>query len=224
MKKIILATGNPGKVRELNAMLNGHYSVVSQKDLQVKEIPETGSSFIENALLKARNASLQTKLPALADDSGLEVEVLDGEPGIYSARYAREGATDEENVKKLLLNMEGHNNRKAHFCCAMVYINDEKNTKPIIIERRWEGEILRVPIGTNGFGYDPIFYVKDYSCSSAQLEPDIKNKISHNLFLLSCQYIFQFIVDSVSLCLILFKCFIVYVASVFSIHAFHGII
>ena len=179
MKKIILATGNPGKVRELNAMLNGHYSVVSQKDLQVKEIPETGSSFIENALLKARNASLQTKLPALADDSGLEVEVLDGEPGIYSARYAREGATDEENVKKLLLNMEGHNNRKAHFCCAMVYINDEKDAKPIIIERRWEGEILREPIGANGFGYDPIFYLKDYSCSSAQLEPDIKNKISH---------------------------------------------
>ena len=127
MKKIILATGNPGKVRELNAMLNGHYSVVSQKDLQVKEIPETGSSFIENALIKARNASLQTKLPALADDSGLEVEVLDGEPGIYSARYAREGATDEENVKMLLLNMDGHNNRKAHFCCAMVYINDEKD-------------------------------------------------------------------------------------------------
>ena len=179
MKKIILATGNLGKVRELNAMLKGHYSVVSQKDLQVKEVPETGTSFIENALIKARNASLQTKLPALADDSGLEVEALDGKPGIYSARYSREGASDEENVNKLLLNMEHHNYRKAHFCCAMVYINDAEDANPIIIERRWEGEILREPIGVNGFGYDPIFYLKGYSCSSAQLEPEVKNKISH---------------------------------------------
>jgi XTP/dITP diphosphohydrolase len=179
MKKIILATGNPGKVRELNAMLKGHYSVVSQKDMKVKELPETGTSFIENALIKARNASLQSKLPALADDSGLEVEALNGEPGIYSARYAREGATDEENMTKLLLNMEHHNNRKAHFCCAMVYIKDAEDSNPIIVERRWQGELLREPIGTNGFGYDPIFYLHDYSCSSAQLEPETKNKISH---------------------------------------------
>jgi len=179
MKKIILATGNPGKVRELNAMLKGHYSVVSQKDMKVVEVPETGTSFIENALIKARNASLQSKLPALADDSGLEVEALNGEPGIYSARYAREGATDEENMTKLLLNMEHHNNRKAHFCCAMVYIKDAEDSNPIIVERRWQGELLREPIGTNGFGYDPIFYLHDYSCSSAQLEPEMKNKISH---------------------------------------------
>ena len=179
MKKIILATGNPGKVGELNAMLNGHYSVVSQKDMKVEEVPETGTSFIENALIKARNASLQSKLPALADDSGLEVEALNGEPGIYSARYAREGATDEENMTKLLLNMEHHNNRKAHFCCAMVYIKDAEDSNPIIVERRWQGELLREPIGTNGFGYDPIFYLHDYSCSSAQLEPETKNKISH---------------------------------------------
>ena len=179
MKKIILATGNPGKVRELNAMLKGHYSVVSQKDMKVKEVPETGTSFIENALIKARNASLQSKLPALADDSGLEVEALNGEPGIYSARYAREGATDEENMTKLLLNMEHHNNRKAHFCCAMVFLKSADDSDPIIVERRWQGELLREPIGTNGFGYDPIFYLHDYSCSSAQLEPETKNKISH---------------------------------------------
>ncbi len=179
MKKIILATGNPGKVGELNAMLKGHYSVVSQKDMKVEEVPETGTSFIENALIKARNASMQSKLPALADDSGLEVEALNGEPGIYSARYAREGATDEENMTKLLLNMEHHNNRKAHFCCAMVYIKDAEDSNPIIVERRWQGELLREPIGTNGFGYDPIFYLHDYSCSSAQLEPETKNKISH---------------------------------------------
>ena len=179
MKKIILATGNPGKVRELNAMLKGHYSVVSQKDMKVEEVPETGTSFIENALIKARNASLQSKLPALADDSGLEVEALNGEPGIYSARYAREGATDEENMTKLLLNMEHHNNRKAHFCCAMVFLKSAEDSDPIIVERRWQGELLREPIGTNGFGYDPIFYLHDYSCSSAQLEPETKNKISH---------------------------------------------
>ena len=179
MKKIILATGNPGKVRELNAMLKGHYSVVSQKDLQVREVPETGSSFIENALIKARNASLQTKLPALADDSGLVVDALNGEPGIYSARYAGEGATDEENVAKLLLNMKHQNNRQAYFCCAMVFVNDAEDLNPIIVERRWKGELLREPIGTNGFGYDPIFYLQDYSCSSAQLKPDVKNKISH---------------------------------------------
>jgi len=179
MKKIILATGNPGKVRELNAMLKGHYSVVSQKDMKVEKVPETGTSFIENALIKARNASMQSKLPALADDSGLEVEALNGEPGIYSARYVREGATDEENMTKLLLNMEHHNNRKAYFCCAMVYIKDAEDSNPIIVERRWQGELLREPIGTNGFGYDPIFYLHDYSCSSAQLEPETKNKISH---------------------------------------------
>jgi len=179
MKKIILATGNLGKVRELNAMLKGYYRVVSQNDMQVIELPETGTTFIENALIKARNASSQSKLPALADDSGLEVEALNGEPGIYSARYAREGATDEENMTKLLLNMEHHNNRKAHFCCAIVYIKDAEDSNPIIVERRWQGELLREPIGTNGFGYDPIFYLHDYSCSSAQLEPETKNKISH---------------------------------------------
>ena len=179
MKKIILATGNPGKVRELNAMLKGHYSVVSQKDMKVEEVPETGTSFIENALIKARNASMQSKLPALADDSGLEVEALNGEPGIYSARYAGEGATDEENMTKLLLNMEHHNNRKAHFCCAMVFLKSADDSDPIIVERRWEGELLREPIGKNGFGYDPIFYLHDYSCSSAQLESEMKNKISH---------------------------------------------
>ena len=179
MKKIILATGNQGKVRELDAMLKGHYSVVSQKDLKVIEVPETGSSFIENALLKARNAAYQTQLPALADDSGLEVEALDGEPGIYSARYAGENASDEENLSKLLKEMEKHKNRKANFCCAMVFIRNSEDLSPIIIERRWYGEILTRPIGSNGFGYDPIFYLKEYDCSSAQLELDIKNQISH---------------------------------------------
>ena len=185
MKKIILATGNPGKVRELNAMLEGHYQVVSQKDMQVQEVPETGSSFVENALIKARNAASQTQLPALADDSGLEVEALDGRPGIYSARYAGINATDEENLKKLLNEMKKHSNRKANFCCAMVFIRDAEDQNPIVIEKRWYGEILTRPIGSNGFGYDPIFYLKEYDCSSAQLDPKTKNQISHRGLALS---------------------------------------
>ena len=179
MKKIILATGNQGKVRELNAMLKCHYIIVSQKDLQVEEVPETGSSFIENALIKARNASFQTNLPALADDSGLEVEALDGDPGIYSARYAGEEATDEDNISKLISNMEQHQNRSARFCCAMVFVENAEDTKPIIIEKYWNGELLREAIGNNGFGYDSIFYLPDLQCSSAQLEPEKKNLLSH---------------------------------------------
>ena len=179
MKKIILATGNQGKVRELNAMLKSHYIIVSQKDLQVEEVPETGSSFIENALIKARNASFQTKLPALADDSGLEVEALDGDPGIYSARYAGEEATDEDNISKLISNMEQHQNRSARFCCAMVFVENAEDTKPIIIEKYWNGEILREAVGNNGFGYDSIFYLPDLQCSSAQLDPEKKNLLSH---------------------------------------------
>ena len=179
MKKIILATGNQGKVRELNAMLKSHYIIVSQKDLQVEEVPETGSSFIENALIKARNASFQANLPALADDSGLEVEALDGDPGIYSARYAGEEATDEDNISKLISNMEQHQNRSARFCCAMVFVENAEDTKPIIIEKYWNGEILREAIGNNGFGYDSIFYLPDLQCSSAQLEPEKKNLLSH---------------------------------------------
>ena len=179
MKKIILATGNQGKVRELNAMLKSHYIIVSQKDLQVEEVPETGSSFIENALIKARNASFQTNLPALADDSGLEVEALDGDPGIYSARYAGEEASDEDNISKLILNMEQHQNRSARFCCAMVFVENAEDTKPIIIEKYWNGEILREAVGNNGFGYDSIFYLPDLQCSSAQLDPEKKNLLSH---------------------------------------------
>ena len=179
MKKIILATGNQGKVRELNAMLKSNYIIISQKDLQVEEVPETGSSFIENALIKARNASFQTNLPALADDSGLEVEALDGDPGIYSARYAGEEATDEDNISKLISNMEQHQNRSARFCCAMVFVENAEDTKPIIIEKYWNGEILREAIGNNGFGYDSIFYLPDLQCSSAQLEPEKKNLLSH---------------------------------------------
>ena len=179
MKKIILATGNLGKVRELNAMLEGYYSVVSQNDMQVNEIPETGTTFIENALIKARNASSQSKLPALADDSGLEVDALNGEPGIYSARYAGEHSKDDENIAKLILNMDQYDNRTARFCFEMVFVHNLDDPNPIIIEKYWKGEILRETIGSNGFGYDPIFYLPELGCTSAQLKPEKKNQLSH---------------------------------------------
>ena len=179
MKKIILATSNLGKVRELNSMLEGQYNVVSQIDMEVEEVPETGASFVENALIKARNASSQSKLPALADDSGLVVDALNGEPGIYSARYAGENATDEDNIVKLLSRMDDEDDRGASFCCAMVYVRYGNDPEPVIVEKSWEGQILRELKGSNGFGYDPIFYLPELNCTSAQLSAEEKNRISH---------------------------------------------
>ena len=179
MKKIILATSNLGKVRELNSMLEGQYNVVSQIDMEVEEVPETGASFIENALIKARNASSQSQLPALADDSGLVVDALNGEPGIYSARYAGENATDEDNIVKLLSRMDDEDDRRASFWCAMVFVRHAGDPEPIIVEKSWEGQILRELKGNNGFGYDPIFYLPELHCTSAQLSAEEKNRKSH---------------------------------------------
>ena len=179
MKKIILATSNLGKVRELNSMLEGQYNVVSQIDMKVQEVPETGASFIENALIKARNASSQSQLPALADDSGLVVDALNGEPGIYSARYAGENATDEDNIVKLLSRMDDEDDRGASFWCAMVFVRHAGDPEPIIVERSWEGQILRELKGHNGFGYDPVFYLPELDCTSAQLSAEEKNRKSH---------------------------------------------
>jgi len=179
MKKIILATSNLGKVRELNSMLEGHYNVVSQIDMKVAEVPETGASFIENALIKARNASSQSQLPALADDSGLVVDALNGEPGVYSARYAGENATDEDNIVKLLSLMGNEDNRGASFWCAMVFVRYDNDPEPIIVEKSWKGQILRELKGKNGFGYDPIFYLPKLNCTSAQLSAEEKNRQSH---------------------------------------------
>ena len=179
MKKIILATSNLGKVIELSAMLEGQYNVVSQMDMKVAEVPETGASFIENALIKARNASSQSQLPALADDSGLTVDALKGEPGIYSARYAGENASDEDNIIKLLSRMEHVDDRGASFWCAMVFVRYAGDPEPIIVEKSWEGQILRELKGNNGFGYDPIFYLPELNCTSAQLSAEEKNRKSH---------------------------------------------
>jgi len=181
MKKIILASNNKGKIREFNTMLDGLYEVISMSDRQVEEVPETGLTFVENALIKARNASEQSGLPALADDSGIVVDALGGEPGIYSARYAGNHGDDEANTQKLLDEMQGvaDGDRSARFWCAIVFVEHANDPTPIIIQRGWEGEILRKKVGENGFGYDPIFYVPTHGCASAELAPKIKNTFSH---------------------------------------------
>ena len=181
MKKIILASNNKGKIAEFNTMLDGIYQVVSMSDMQVKEVPETGLTFVENALIKARNASEQSGLPALSDDSGIVVDALNGEPGIYSARYAGNHGDDEANTQKLLDKMEdvSDGKRTARFWCAIVFVEHTNDPTPIIVQRGWEGEILRKKAGDNGFGYDPIFYVPTHGCTSAELSPEIKNSISH---------------------------------------------
>ncbi len=181
-KTIVLASSNPGKVREISQMLVGlDFSLRPQSDFNVEDIPETGLSFVENALLKARNAARQTSLPTIADDSGIAVDALDGAPGIYSARYAGEGATDEENLYKLIATIEktSENRRDACFVCVMVYVRHADDPMPVIAEGIWHGQLVTEPCGENGFGYDPIFYLPDHQCTSAELSPETKNQISH---------------------------------------------
>jgi XTP/dITP diphosphohydrolase len=180
--KVVLATGNAGKVRELAAMLQGlNIEIVPQAALEVREAEETGLTFIENALLKARNAAEQTGLPAIADDSGLEVDALQGAPGIHSARYAGPNAGDQANLEKLLAAMLDLPDlaRSARFRCVIVYLKHAKDPAPLVAEGVWEGSILRAPKGTNGFGYDPVFWVPEKGCTSAELPPEVKNRLSH---------------------------------------------
>ncbi len=181
MQKIILASNNKGKIKEFNKMLEGIYHVVSMQDMGVKEVPETGLSFVENALIKARNASKQSGLAALADDSGLVVDALNGAPSIYSARYAGNHGDDELNTQKLLEELQGVDNinRGARFWCACVFVKHANDPTPIIVQRAWEGEILRHKVGNNGFGYDPVFYLPKHNCTAAELAPAIKNTVSH---------------------------------------------
>ena len=182
MKNIVLASGNPGKVREINQLLTElDLHVVPQSDYGVAEAEETGLTFIENAILKARNAASHTGLPALADDSGLEVDALNGAPGIYSARYAGAGAGDRANLQKLLeaLREVPEAQRSARFQCLMVYMRHSEDPTPLICQGTWEGRILFEPRGEGGFGYDPVFLVPTHNCSSAELEPEVKNALSH---------------------------------------------
>jgi len=180
--KVVLASGNAGKVREFNQLLGDrHIEVVPQSSFGVPEAEETGLTFVENAILKARNAARHTGLPALADDSGIEVDALNGAPGIYSARYAGAGASDEANLRKLLAALEGvpDAERGARFQCVIAYLRHAEDPTPLICQGTWEGRILTAPRGANGFGYDPVFFVPDEAASSAELPAEIKNRLSH---------------------------------------------
>jgi len=180
--KIVLASNNEGKVREINAMLSGHHlQIISQSEFSVPEIEETGLSFVENAILKARNAAKHTGLPAIGDDSGIEIPALNGKPGIYSARYAGVGASDEDNLYKLIdeIRKMPEEKRQARFVCLMVFLRYADDPVPLIAEGIWNGIAVTEPKGKNGFGYDPMFYVPTHQCMSAELPPEVKNSISH---------------------------------------------
>ncbi len=181
-KIILLASNNPGKIREIQSLLSDlDIEILPQGLFFKEEAEETGKTFLENALIKARHAAQLSGLPSIADDSGLEVDALGGEPGVYSARYAGPNAADHENNAKLLKAMEGleSSQRTARFRCAMVYVRSAMDANPIIAEAAWEGRILHELTGKNGFGYDPLFYVPNHACASAELPPDLKNQLSH---------------------------------------------
>ena len=181
-QKIILASNNPGKLNEIQAMLDPlQYQLVAQSDLQIEEIAETGTTFVENAIIKARHAARESGCCALADDSGIEVDALRGAPGVHSARYAGDHACDASNNEKLLAALEGmpDHQRGARFHCVIVYMRFALDPVPILCRGTWEGRILHKAMGDNGFGYDPLFYVPTHECSSAQLDPMEKNRISH---------------------------------------------
>lgn len=181
-QEIVLASNNEGKVKEINQLLAGTpFHVIPQSQFNVEEAEETGLTFVENALLKARNAAQYTGLPAIADDSGIEVPALNGAPGIYSARYAGVGASDEDNLNKLIEDTKNfaEDERTAQFICVMVYLRHANDPIPLISQGIWTGKLLSEAKGENGFGYDPMFYVPTHDCTSAQLSPDVKNQLSH---------------------------------------------
>jgi XTP/dITP diphosphohydrolase len=178
--KLVLASGNPGKLREIAAVLSS-FEVVSQQELGIGEAEEPHDTFLENALAKARHASRAARLPALADDSGLCVPALGGEPGVHSAYYAgREGSREERDERNnaKLLSVLG-NERNAHYYCIMVLVQNPQDPRPLIAEGVWHGEIARAPRGSNGFGYDPLFIVPGLRKTAAELAPEVKNRISH---------------------------------------------
>jgi XTP/dITP diphosphohydrolase len=180
MSEIVLASGNLGKIREIQAILQND-KILPQSQFNVVEPEETGSTFVENAIIKARNAALHCQRPAIADDSGLVVDALNGAPGVISARYAGVGASDQANLQKLLVELQGlpFAQRTARFICVMVYLRHADDPTPIIAQGVWEGLILDHAVGENGFGYDPVFWVAEHQCSSAQLTAEQKNALSH---------------------------------------------
>ncbi len=180
MKSIVLASGNPGKKAEIEQLLAPFGTrVVTQLELGVTEAEEPHDSFLDNALAKARHVAYATRLPALADDSGLCVEALGGAPGVQSARYAGEPRSDTRNNEKLLFEMKEKNNRAAHYVCVLVLLRGPGDLAPLVAQAEWHGEIARVPRGSGGFGYDPYFYLPALGKTAAELAPEEKNRISH---------------------------------------------
>lgn len=185
MKQWVLASSNTGKLHEFSRLLSQlDIQVTPQSELGVTDVEETGLSFVENAILKARHAAQTTGLPALADDSGLEIDALDGAPGIYSARYAtlkgmQKG--DAANIERVLSELRdvADPHRTARFQCVLAFMRHALDPTPLIVQRSWEGRILKAPAGQGGFGYDPIFYLPEQDCTAAELDPEVKNRLSH---------------------------------------------
>ena len=178
-RRIVLATANIGKLNEIRKIFSGvDVDIVAQSEFDTPEAIENGLTFVENAIIKARNAAAHTGLPALSDDSGIEVDALNGEPGIHSARYAGD---DESNIQRLLRELDGvpDDRRTARFQCVMVYLRHANDPVPVITQGAWEGKILEAALGESGFGYDPVFYVPERGCSAAQLSAEDKNSLSH---------------------------------------------
>jgi len=180
MQKLVLASNNPGKVKEFKALLAPlNFDVIPQGELGIPSAEEPHYTFVENALAKARHASAASGLPALADDSGICAHALNGEPGVLSARYAGEPADDVANNQKLIQNLLAHIDRGVHYVCALVMVNSANDPEPLIVQTRWYGQIVNEAKGNHGFGYDPYFFLPELGLTAAELEPEQKNLISH---------------------------------------------
>jgi XTP/dITP diphosphohydrolase len=182
VKTVVLASSTAGKLREMSVLLAPlGFDLVVQSSLGIHSIEETGTTFMENALIKARHAARKAKLPAISDDSGIEVDALDGRPGVYSARFAGENATDQDNNRKLLSELHGvpAEFRQARYHCVIVFVRDANDPDPVFAHGTWEGQIATEPRGSGGFGYDPIFVPAGMHNTAAQLTPDKKNELSH---------------------------------------------
>jgi len=180
MQKLVIASNNPGKLREISRILAPlGFEAVPQSAFNVPEAEEPHVTFIENCLTKARHAARLTGLPALADDSGICVDALGGAPGVYSARFAGEPKSDQRNNEKLIAELAGHSNRRAHYYCVIVYLRHADDPQPIIAEGSWHGEIIDTPHGDGGFGYDPYFWLPELGKTGAELDADAKNGMSH---------------------------------------------
>ena len=180
MNKLVLASGNKGKLREFNALFGRRsIEVIPQTALNVTQAEEPYDTFLENALAKARNAARQTGLPAMADDSGITAEALNGEPGVKSARWAGEHGNDADNNAKLVKALAGVSDRRAHYTCVLVAVKSATDPEPIVVDARWDGEVIDEPRGTGGFGYDSYFLVPEFGRTAAELTPEEKNDVSH---------------------------------------------